>query len=218
MNDLLLKTRAYIGGEWLSAKSGASFPVFNPATGAVLAHVADCGGEEATCAVEAAAEAFPAWAARTADERSAILARWRAEIVKHEEDLARLLSAEMGKPLAEALGEIRYGASYVQWFSEEARRVYGDVIPNASPRARTIVLKQPVGVCAAITPWNFPNAMLMRKAAAALAAGCTMVAKPAEDTPLSALAVAALAEAAGDPVRASQRMRFNCLTVSAGER
>lgn len=199
MNSGLIRTGAFIGGAWRPAQSGAEFPVFNPATGREIARVADCGAEDADEAVNAAAGAFPDWSRRTADARSAILKRWRDLIVAHEEELARIITAEMGKPYAEALGEVRYGASYVEWFAEEAKRVYGDVIANPSPRARTIVLKQPVGVCAAITPWNFPNAMLMRKTAPALAAGCTMVAKPAEDTPLSALAVAALGEEAGLP-------------------
>lgn len=199
LNPELVKTAAFIDGAWTSAESGDEFPVVNPANGEVIARVADCGEGDAVRAVEAAAKAFPSWSARTADERAAILMKWREEILVHEEDLAALLTAEMGKPLKEALGEIRYGAAYLQWFAEEAKRIYGDVIPSANTNARTIVLKQPIGVCAAITPWNFPNAMLMRKAAPALAAGCTFVAKPAEDTPLSALAVAAWGEAAGLP-------------------
>lgn len=199
MTLTLFGTDAYINGEWVAAESGGAFAVLNPATGGEIARAADCGANDARRAVKAAADAFPAWARRTNEERSAILRRWRDLLIAHEDALARIVTAEMGKPLAEARGEIRYGASYVEWFAEEAKRVYGDIIPNASPRARTLVLKQPIGVCAAITPWNFPNAMLMRKAAPALAAGCTMVAKPAEDTPLSALAVAALGEEAGLP-------------------
>ncbi|WP_428410124.1 NAD-dependent succinate-semialdehyde dehydrogenase [Hyphococcus sp.] len=199
MKYKLIKTRAYIGGSWLSAESGAGFPVFNPATGEEIARVADCGADDAARAIEAAAAAFPEWSRRTGEERSRLLKRWRDLIIGHEEELAQIITLEMGKPYAEALGEVRYGASYVEWFAEEAKRIYGDVIPNASRGARTIVLKQPVGVCAAITPWNFPNAMLMRKVAPALGVGCTMVAKPAEDTPLSALAIAALGEEAGLP-------------------
>ncbi|WP_411819892.1 NAD-dependent succinate-semialdehyde dehydrogenase [Hyphococcus formosus] len=199
MGVSILQTAAFINGEFSESETGASFPVFNPANGKEITRVADCSARDAERAIDAAAAAFKGWAHETADVRAAVLKKWRSAILEREEDLAALLSTEMGKPMAEALGEIRYGASYVEWFAEEARRVYGEVIPNASPSARTIVLKQPVGVCAAITPWNFPNAMLMRKAAAALAAGCTMVAKPAEDTPLSALAVAALAKEVGVP-------------------
>lgn len=204
-----LRHQAFIDGRWRDASTGEVFPVFNPATGEEIARVADCAPEDATTAIEAAARAFPAWASRTAAERSAVLRRWYDLMLANEQALAEILTAEMGKPLAEARGEIRYGAAYLEWYAEEAKRVYGDVIPGASPATRTVVIKQPVGVCAAITPWNFPNAMLMRKAAAALAAGCTMVAKPAEDTPLSALAIAALAEEAGVPEGV-----FNVMTTS----
>jgi succinate-semialdehyde dehydrogenase/glutarate-semialdehyde dehydrogenase len=173
--------------------------VTNPATGEVISTVADCGASEARRAIEAADAARAEWAARPAGERAKLLRRWRDLMVAWADDLAALLTAEMGKPLAEAKGEILYGASYLEWFAEEAKRIYGDVIPSASPENRIVVIKQPVGVCAVITPWNFPNAMLMRKAAAALAAGCTLVSKPAEDTPLSALAIAELAAEAEIP-------------------
>lgn len=192
-------TDAYVNGSWRAAKEGARFDVADPATGKVIASVADCRSADACEAIEAAEAARGAWTALPAGERSKALMRWRDLMVARADDLAALLTAEMGKPLAEARGEILYGASFLEWFAEEAKRVYGDTIPSASPNNRIIVLKQPVGVCAAITPWNFPNAMLMRKTAAALAAGCTMVAKPAEDTPLSALAIAELADEAELP-------------------
>ncbi|MEO1038649.1 MAG: NAD-dependent succinate-semialdehyde dehydrogenase [Pseudomonadota bacterium] len=190
---------AYIDGRWTPARDGARFTVRNPANGSVLAQVADCGASETEAAISAASAAQKDWAARPAGERSAILRRWHDLMVEQADALAELLTAENGKPLAEARGEVLYGASYLEWFSEEAKRLYGDIIPSASVGNRILVIKQPVGVCAAITPWNFPNAMLMRKAAAALAAGCTMVAKPAEDTPLSAFAAAKLAGEAGVP-------------------
>jgi succinate-semialdehyde dehydrogenase/glutarate-semialdehyde dehydrogenase len=192
-------TEAFIAGQWRPAADGKRFPVSDPATGAILAEVADCSAPDAEAAIDAAHTAFSAWAARPAQNRSAILRRWRDLIVDQADALAAVLTAENGKPLAEARGEILYGASYLEWFAEEALRLNGDVIPSASPNNRILVIKQPVGVCAAITPWNFPNAMLMRKASAALASGCTLVAKPAEDTPLSALAVAMLADEAGVP-------------------
>ncbi|GAB4526257.1 MAG: NADP-dependent succinate-semialdehyde dehydrogenase [Amphiplicatus sp.] len=198
-SNACLRTDAFIDGAWTPAASGARFAVFDPATGEKIADVADCGADDARRAIAAAERALPDWARRPAQERAAILRRWRDLMLANIDALAAILTAEMGKPRAEAAGEIRYGAAYLEWFAEEARRAYGDVIPSESKRTRTIVLKQPIGVCAAITPWNFPNAMLMRKAGAALAAGCTMVAKPAEDTPLSALAAAALAEEAGLP-------------------
>ncbi|MEO0700456.1 MAG: aldehyde dehydrogenase family protein, partial [Pseudomonadota bacterium] len=182
-----------------AASSGESFVVTNPANGSHIANVADCGSEEAITAVEAADRAFPSWAATSALERSKLLRKWQELLLTNANELAALLTAEMGKPLAEAKGEILYGAAYLEWFAEEAKRTYGDVIPAPANDRRIVVIKQPVGVCAAITPWNFPNAMLARKVAAALAAGCTMVAKPAEDTPLSALALAKLALDAGIP-------------------
>ena len=194
-----IRTQAYIGGEWVEAQSGDRFAVTDPASGEEIVRVADGTAADAERAVAAAYEAFPDWAGRTAAERSRILRRWYELMVVNAEELGALLTAEMGKPLREAIGEVQYGAGYLEWFAEEAKRAYGDVIPSNSPDGRMMVLKQPVGVCAAITPWNFPSAMLMRKASAALAAGCTMVSKPAEDTPLSALATAALAEEAGVP-------------------
>ncbi|MEO0465405.1 MAG: NAD-dependent succinate-semialdehyde dehydrogenase [Pseudomonadota bacterium] len=193
------RTDAFIGGAWTPADSGARFDVVNPATGKVIAEVADCGVVETERAIAAADAAQADWASLPAAERSAILRRWRDTLMEHADDLAALLTREMGKPLAEAKGEIAYGASYLEWFSEEAKRVYGEVIPAPSSDKRIVVTRRPVGVCAAITPWNFPNAMLARKVAAALAAGCTMVAKPAEDTPLSALALAACGQEAGVP-------------------
>ncbi|MEO1043361.1 MAG: NAD-dependent succinate-semialdehyde dehydrogenase [Pseudomonadota bacterium] len=199
MDNPFLFRDAMIDGVWVPADGKGTFPVFNPATGDHLAAVADCGEPEAVRAVQAADRAFPQWAATPAAERARLLRNWRDLLVTHADDLAQLLTAEMGKPLAEARGEILYGAAYLEWFSEEAKRVYGDVIPAPSNDRRIVVIKQPVGVCAAITPWNFPNAMLARKVAAALAAGCTMVAKPAEETPLSALALAKLALDAGIP-------------------
>ncbi|CAA6605282.1 succinate-semialdehyde dehydrogenase I, NADP-dependent [Rhodospirillaceae bacterium LM-1] len=195
----LFRTQAYVGGEWIAADSKATFAVTDPATGAVLAQVAELGKAEALRAVGAAEAAFPAWRALTAKQRAQILRKWFDLILANQEDLAQLLTAEQGKPLAEARGEIAYGASFIEWFAEEGKRVYGDVIPSHGPDKRIIVLKQPIGVVAAVTPWNFPNAMITRKVAPALAAGCTVVIKPAEDTPLSALALAELAERAGMP-------------------
>jgi len=193
----LLETRAFVGGSW---RDGATrFPVRNPATGALVAEVANMGVEAMRAAIDAAYIAQKAWAARTAKERCAVLLQWQALLLEHSDDLARILTAEMGKPLAEARGEIAYGASFIQWFAEEARRVYGDVIPGHQGDKRIVVLKQPIGVVGSITPWNFPNAMIARKVAPALAAGCAFVGRPAEKTPLSALAMAVLAERAGVP-------------------
>ena len=194
-----LRQQAYIGGEWVDAGSGKTFAVHNPATGELLAMVADCGIEDARRAIDAAAKAQPEWAARTAKERAAILKRWFDLMMANQDELAALLTAEQGKALAEAKGEIAYGASFIEWFAEEGKRVYGDVIPTYAKDRRVLVLKQPVGVCASITPWNFPNAMIARKAGPALAAGCALVARPAELTPLSALAMAELAHRAGIP-------------------
>jgi succinate-semialdehyde dehydrogenase/glutarate-semialdehyde dehydrogenase len=200
MNDsTLLRTRAYIDGAWTEADDGARFDVLNPADGGVLASVPDMGAAETRRAIEAAAAALPAWRARTAKERAAILRKWFELIMAHQEDLAVLMTSEQGKPLAEARGEVAYGASFIEWFAEEGKRVYGDVIPAHGADKRILVLKEPIGVVAAITPWNFPIAMITRKAGPALAAGCTMVIKPAEDTPLCALALAELAERAGLP-------------------
>ncbi len=190
--------RALIGGAWVGADSGASFPVQDPATGATLGAVPDMGAAETRRAIEAAEKALPGWRDRPAKERAQIMRRWFELVMADQERLARIITAEQGKPLAEARGEIAYGAAYIDWFAEEGRRVYGDIIPGATDR-RLLVMKQAVGVTAAITPWNFPSAMLARKVAAALGAGCTMVVKPAELTPFSALALAELAERAGVP-------------------
>lgn len=195
----LLRNRAFVGGEWCEADSGASHAVLNPATGATLATVPNMGAAETRRAIEAARAAFPAWAARTAKERAQVLRRWYELLLANQEDLAVLMTAEQGKPLAEARGEIAYGASFIEWFAEEGKRLYGDVIPGHQADKRLVVLRQPVGVVAAITPWNFPLAMITRKAGPALAAGCTFVCKPAGQTPLSALAAALLAERAGVP-------------------
>ncbi|MEO1475530.1 MAG: NAD-dependent succinate-semialdehyde dehydrogenase, partial [Pseudomonadota bacterium] len=199
MENRFVYCDALIDGEWAAADDGGRFAITNPADGSHLTEVADCGPAEATRAVEAAARAFPNWAATPAHVRSGLLREWHDRLVANADDLARVLTAEMGKPFQEARTEVLYGAAYIEWFAEEAKRIYGEVIPSTANDRRMIVIKQPVGVCAAITPWNFPNAMLARKAGAALAAGCTMVAKPAEDTPLSALAMAQLALDAGIP-------------------
>ena len=195
----LLKTACLIDGEWAEADSGKTFAVHNPATGELIANVPDCGPGETGRAIEAAAHAFPKWRSKTAKERSAVLRRWFDLMVEHGEDLAQLMTAEQGKPLAEARGEIAYGSSFVEWFAEEAKRVYGDVIPAPLNDRRYVVIRQPVGVVAAITPWNFPVAMITRKCAPALAAGCPVVIKPSELTPLCALALAELAQRAGFP-------------------
>ena len=195
----LLRTRCYINGQWLDADSGRTIAVSNPATGETIGSVPDMGAAEAERAVAAAQAALPAWRALTAKQRSQILRRWFDLMMEAQEELATLLTLEQGKPLAESRGEIAYGASYIEWYAEEAKRVYGDTIPGPAPDKRILVLKQPVGVCAAITPWNFPNAMITRKAAPALAAGCTFIIRPASQTPFSALAIAALAERAGIP-------------------
>ncbi|MGQ9368334.1 NAD-dependent succinate-semialdehyde dehydrogenase [Azospirillum sp. ST 5-10] len=196
----LVREAGFVGGAWRArAGGGDAFAVTNPSTGAALAVLPDMGADETRAAVDAAHAAQKAWAARTGKERGAVLRRWHDLMVAHRDDLAAILTAEMGKPLAEARGEILYGASYVEWYAEEAKRIYGDVVPGDRRGHRLIVLKQPVGVVAAITPWNFPNSMLARKLAPALATGCAVVAKPAAETPLSALALAVLAERAGLP-------------------
>lgn len=196
-NDLL-KTSSYINGQWHSG-SDASFTVSNPANDALLAEVREAGTTETRAAIEAANTALPLWRAQTAKHRADILRRWYDLMMHHQDDLAAILTAEQGKPLAEAAGEIAYGASYIEWFAEEAKRIDGDIIAPPSNDKRLLVLRQPIGVVAAITPWNFPNAMITRKVAPALAAGCTIVVKPASETPLSALAIAVLAEEAGIP-------------------
>ncbi|MCI1191332.1 NAD-dependent succinate-semialdehyde dehydrogenase [Calidifontimicrobium sp. SYSU G02091] len=193
----LLKTDALIDGAWVGG--GARFAVTDPATGLKLADVANCGPADAEAAIAAANRAWPAWRAKTAKERAAILMQWFRLLHQHADDLARIMTAEQGKPLAEARGEVVYGASFVEWFAEEAKRIYGETIPTTDPAKRYLVIKQPIGVCAAITPWNFPIAMITRKVAPALAAGCPVVIKPAEQTPLSALAAAELAQRAGMP-------------------
>jgi succinate-semialdehyde dehydrogenase/glutarate-semialdehyde dehydrogenase len=195
----LLRTRAFIGGEWVNAAEGGTHPVLNPATREVIGTVPVMGASETRRAIQAASGAFPAWAARTAKERAVILRRWYELLMANQEDLATLMTAEQGKPLAEAKGEIAYAASFIEWFAEEGKRLYGDIIPGHQSDKRLLVLRQPVGVVGAITPWNFPLAMITRKAGPALAAGCTFVCKPAGQTPYSALAAALLAERAGVP-------------------
>ncbi|MFT6319303.1 MAG: succinate-semialdehyde dehydrogenase/glutarate-semialdehyde dehydrogenase [Granulosicoccus sp.] len=198
-NKSLLRNKTFLNGKWVDANDGKTFPVTNPFDGSLINEVPDMGAAETKAAIAAAAKAFPMWRDKTAGERANILKKWYTLQMESLDDLAILLTTEQGKPLAEAKGEIRYGASFVEWFAEEARRVYGDVIPSHGKSLRIMTIRQPIGVAAAITPWNFPNAMITRKVAPALAAGCTVVIKPAEDTPLSALALAALAEAAGFP-------------------
>ena len=195
----LLKTQAYINGQWVDADSGETVAVTNPANGEVIAEVAKCSTAETRRAIEAAEAAFKAWRHRTAKERTACLRLWFNLMMEAQEDLAMIMTMEQGKPLAEARGEIAYGANYIEWFAEEAKRIYGDTIPAPSNDKRIVCIKQPVGVVACITPWNFPNAMLTRKIAPALAAGCTVVCKPANATPLSAYAFTELAERAGIP-------------------
>jgi succinate-semialdehyde dehydrogenase/glutarate-semialdehyde dehydrogenase len=206
----LFREQCYIDGAWVAADSKKTFSVDNPATGETIGTVPDMGTAETKRAIEAADRAWPAWRAKTAKERSAILRKWFDLMMANQDDLGLILTTEQGKPLAEAKGEIAYGASFVEWFAEEAKRVYGDVIPPHQADKRILVLKQPIGVSAMITPWNFPNAMITRKAAPALAAGCTVVIKPAEQTPFSALAMAELAERAGIP-----KGVFNVLTGDA---
>ncbi|HEC14532.1 MAG TPA: NAD-dependent succinate-semialdehyde dehydrogenase, partial [Rhodospirillales bacterium] len=191
--------QCFIDGAWRNAEGGKTFDVINPADGSVIGSVPDLGRSEVRRAIEAAEKAWGPWRSLTAKDRAAILGNWRDLILKNKDDLATIMVSEMGKPMAEAVGEIVYGASFIEWFAEEGKRLYGDVIPSSGPDKRIIVLKQPVGVVASITPWNFPNAMITRKCAPALAAGCPVVIKPAEATPLSALALAELADRAGFP-------------------
>jgi succinate-semialdehyde dehydrogenase / glutarate-semialdehyde dehydrogenase len=195
----LLKTKAYIAGEWQDAADGTTFEVRNPATGRVLGTVPKMGATETRRAIEAAERAWGAWRAQPAKARAAVLRKWHDLMLENADDLARIMTAEQGKPLAEAKGEIQYAASFLEWFGEEAKRIYGDTIPSPAADKRIVVVKEPVGVCAAITPWNFPAAMITRKVGPALAAGCPIVVKPAEATPFSALALAVLAERAGVP-------------------
>ena len=195
----LLKTQAYINGEWVDADSGETFAVYNPATNEVIAEVASVGAAETRRAIEAAEVARHDWAARSAHERAAILRKWNDLMLENTEDLAIIMTIEQGKVISESRVEIVYSASFIEWFAEEAKRVYGEVLRQPQPDRRGIVIRQPVGVCAAITAWNFPSAMLARKAAPALAVGCSMVAKPPHETPLSMLAMAELAHRAGLP-------------------
>ena len=195
----LLRQQALIDGQWVDADSGETFDVANPANGETIASVARCGTDETRRAIAAAECGQVGWRNRTAKERSAVLRRWHDLMLENKDDLALILTTEQGKPLAEAAGEIAYGASYIEWFAEEAKRIYGDMIPPPSNDKRIAVIRQPVGVVACITPWNFPNAMLARKIAPALAAGCSVVCKPANETPLSALAMVELAQRAGVP-------------------
>ena len=195
----LLRSACYINGQWIPALSAQTLTVTNPATGAIITTVPNGTAEETRQAIAAADAALPAWRALTAARRGKILRRWAELMLEHQNDLALLMTAEQGKPLAEAKGEVIYAASFLEWFAEEGRRAYGDVIPSPIGNSRMLVIKQAIGVCAAITPWNFPSAMITRKVGAALAAGCTMVLKPAEQTPLSALALAVLGEQAGVP-------------------
>lgn len=198
-NPDLFREHCLVNGQWITARSGETIDVRNPATGELVGAVAALGKAETKMAIDAAALAYPLWREMTAKARSLILRRWFDLILAHQEDLAVIMTMEQGKPLAESRGEILYAASFVEWFAEEGKRVYGDTIPMAQPGKRIVVLKQPVGVCAAITPWNFPSAMITRKVSPALAAGCTIVVKPAAQTPFSALALAVLAEKAGIP-------------------
>jgi succinate-semialdehyde dehydrogenase/glutarate-semialdehyde dehydrogenase len=195
----LFRQQCHVAGSWIDADSGAAAPIANPATGETIGHVPELGAGETRRAIEAAHAAMPGWRALTAQARAIILRRWFNLMLEHQEDLATLMTVEQGKPLAEARGEIAYAASFIEWFAEEGKRVYGDIIPAHQPDKRILVLKEAVGVCAAITPWNFPAAMIARKAGAALAAGCAMVVKPAPQTPFSALALAELAQRAGLP-------------------
>ena len=195
----LFRQQCFIDGQWCNADSGETITVYNPANGEAIGGAPKMGTAETRRAIDAANRAFPLWRGKTAQERSRLLRNWFDLLLTHEEDLAVLMTAEQGKPISESRGEIRYAASFIEWFAEEGKRVYGDIAPEQEPGKRILVLKEPIGVCAAITPWNFPSAMITRKAAPALAAGCTMVLKPAGATPYSAMALAVLAERAGIP-------------------
>src|SRR5919198_1091573 len=208
----LFRQQAYINSEWVDADNRSTFEVTDPADGSVLGHVPNMGAAETRRAIEAANAAWPAWRALTAKERATILRRWYELMLANQEDLANLMTAEQGKPLAEAKGEIAYAASFIEWFAEEGKRIYGDTIPAHGSDKRIVVIKAPIGVCAAITPWNFPAAMITRKAGPALAAGCTMVLKPATATPFSALALCELGERAGVP-----KGVFSCVTGPSNE-
>ena len=209
----LLKDKAYIDGAWIAADAGATFAVTNPVDGKVLTTLPDMLEAETRRAIEAANTAWPAWAAKTAKERATLLRKWFDLMMANQEDLAVIMTSEQGKPIAESRGEVAYGASFIEWFAEEGKRIYGDVIPHTQGGRRIVVLKQPIGVVAAITPWNFPNAMITRKCGPALAAGCPIVIKPPAETPLSALALAVLAERAGLP-----KGVFNIVTTKHASR
>lgn len=214
-DSALLRTQAYVDGQWIDADSGGTSAVTNPANGATLAEIARCGTAETRRAIEAAERALPAWRARTAKDRAGLLRKLFDLMMAHQEDLAKIMTAEQGKPLAESRGEIAYGANFIEWFAEEAKRVYGDTIPGPSPDKRIVCIKQPVGVVGCITPWNFPNAMLTRKIAPALASGCTVVCKPANATPLSAFAIAELAHRAGIPAGVINILAGNTAEIGA---
>ena len=209
-DSLLLREQCFIDGRWVPADSGGTLPVHNPATAETLGVIPNMGAAETRRAIAAAAKALPPWAARTAKDRAIVLRRWYELMLQHQDDLAILMTAEQGKPLAESKGEIAYAASFVEWFAEEGKRLYGDIIPGHQSDKRIMVLRQPIGVVAAITPWNFPSAMITRKAGPALAAGCSLVLKPATQTPFSALALAELGARAGIPPGV-----FNVVTGSA---
>lgn len=198
-NPALLRSQCYIDGQWLDGDASDALTITNPATGATLTRIKACSAAQTQMAIDAATLAQRQWRKRTAADRASILQAWHQQMLDNQEDLAQIMTAEQGKPLAEARGEIAYAAAFLSWFAEEGKRTYGDVIPSPFPNSRIVVTKEPVGVCAAITPWNFPAAMITRKVAPALAAGCAMIVKPAEQTPLSALALAVLAEQAGVP-------------------
>src|ERR1700676_5602187 len=208
----LFRQQCYVDGKWADALNRGTIPVTNPATGETLGTVPRMGAEETRQAIEAAEKALPAWRGKTAKERAQILRKWFDLMMANQDDLAQLMTAEQGKPLAESKGEIAYAASFIEWFGEEGKRIYGDTIPSHGVDKRIVVIKEPIGVCAAITPWNFPAAMITRKAGPALAAGCTMVLKPATATPFSALALCELAERAGVPQGV-----FSCVTGAAKE-
>ena len=208
----LFREACYINGQWVKAKSGGTIPVDNPATAEIIGSVPKLGAEETRAAIEAANKAFPAWSKKTGKERAGVLRKWFDLMMENQEDLARLMTLEQGKPLTESRGEVSYAASFLEWFGEEAKRIYGDTIPGHQADKRIVVIKQPIGVVACITPWNFPLAMITRKAGPAIAAGCTVVLKPAAQTPFSALALAELAERAGVP-----KGVFNVLTGPARE-
>src|SRR5438094_4265564 len=211
-DEKLFRQQCYVDGEWVDALNRGTIPVTNPATGETLGTVPRVGAEETRQAIEAADKALPAWRAKTAKERAQILRRWYDLMMANQEDLAAIMTAEQGKPLAESKGEIAYAAAFIEWFGEEGKRIYGDTIPAHAADKRIVVTKEPIGVCAAITPWNFPAAMITRKAGPALAAGCTMVLKPATATPFSALALCELAERAGVP-----KGVFSCVTGPSNE-